>query len=1427
MRRILKLLALLLVVVAAVLAAGLAFVHTAPGGAFLAGLVKNSLDGPGTTVEIEGLEIVWGGKILVEKVSMADAEGPWLKVDKTEIDWQPLALLRRQLAIDLLAVGVVTLDRRPVATDAPIDDTGGGGLPGAIPVGIDIAEFDIGEINLGAALTKDPVRLISSGTFQVRPSPLILEGKVEIERDDDIYGRLDADFAFRPDTLLTQFELTAREPRGGVIARLLEIDALPAIDLSLQGDGPIDDWRASLAVALDDVPTVKGQLTLDRAQETTQTAARQLRFDLDGEIGRLMPQSVRPLFAGSTASTGELQLSEDFAPLQGRLETTTGALSITAAGVFAPDRLSAELDARLLAPVALSLGDRRLSAGTLNVSAQASGTLENAVLNATVDGRDVETAEGSLTDLAVSVTSRHANLSAESLEVPALFDVYATIGSVVDPRYQSFAGQSRVYGEITLRPNRHVDITSFSLSTAGLQAALSGAASPGTVRIKGTVTTPDLSAFSALSGRSLSGSSKISFSAHAAPANRSGTIELNGTGQDLAFGIGSLDPLLSGTTRLTGSLGLAADGEWTAKGLQIATPSLEVDLSGSGDLETISGQMTAKLAKLDRVNADLSGQLDLSVTADGPLSGPKLLAELKSDRLNMFGEPVEKLELSADLVASLSAPSGVVQLEAELRGQPVSGNADLSTDPSGIRRIDDLSFKTGSTRLSGNLVVDADNLPSGTLDLASPDLAEIAPLLLRDLSGALNAKVRISAIDGKPVAQVNATGREIASDGNRIGSADLTATISGLDKAPHVDGKLVAGDIQAGAAVVESLAIDAAGTVSGTAFSAKAVLPDGGLEIDGQVSDTPSGISIVLNRGSGRYQKLETNLSAPAKALVRKDGTVALETVSLALGDGRATIAGTAGKTIDLTIGLKAVPAALADAFAPDLGLGGLLSGDVAVTGSGAAPVASWSARWQGANAAKLAEFGLPPANVTSKGRFAGKNVTHDTSAVIGDGGKLAAKGSVALGEAPTLDMSVTGTLPFQLVQRQLTQSGLRLDGAAEVDMRVGGSTSAPAIEGRITSRGATLVSLNTGLVIKDLNLGADISREQVRIASFSGQIGNGGAISGSGTVGLTGSMPADLSLTVRDGTYTDGRIVTAKLDADLTVSGALTNAPVLGGIIQLKRTDITIPQALPTSLAPVDVKHVNAPARVTRQTAQMTKGSRSGSSKGIALNLSIIAPSQIFVRGRGLQAELGGQIGITGTSADPDASGAFTLKYGTLSVLSRVLTFTRGTITFLGSFDPVLDFAATTTVNSTAITVGVAGNATDPKVEFTSTPDYPQEEILALLLFNQNLSNLSAAQVAQLASAVASLGGADPLDKLRKALGVDAINIVTDDNNQTSVEVRKRVSDRVNLGVQQGTQQGSSRVTVDIDVTKNLRARGETDASGESKAGIFFEKEF
>ena len=202
----------------------------------------------------------------------------------------------------------------------------------------------------------------------------------------------------------------------------------------------------------------------------------------------------------------------------------------------------------------------------------------------------------------------------------------------------------------------------------------------------------------------------------------------------------------------------------------------------------------------------------------------------------------------------------------------------------------------------------------------------------------------------------------------------------------------------------------------------------------------------------------------------------------------------------------------------------------------------------------------------------------------------------------------------------------------------------------------------------------------------------------------------------------------------------------------------------------------------------------------------------------------------MVGTTSDPQAIGAFSLKRGQLDILTRRLTFQRGSATFDGSLTPLIDFAATTTVNDTTITVTVSGQADDPEIAFTSSPELPQDEVLALLLFGKSVGNLSATQIASLAAAIATLtGGSDsgPLATLRKSLGLDAIDINTDGEDGPSVAVGKYINDNIYLGVEQGTGSGSSRVKVDIDLDRGLKVRGEVGADGESKAGIFFEREY
>src|SRR5207253_5653302 len=75
-------------------------------------------------------------------------------------------------------------------------------------------------------------------------------------------------------------------------------------------------------------------------------------------------------------------------------------------------------------------------------------------------------------------------------------------------------------------------------------------------------------------------------------------------------------------------------------------------------------------------------------------------------------------------------------------------------------------------------------------------------------------------------------------------------------------------------------------------------------------------------------------------------------------------------------------------------------------------------------------------------------------------------------------------------------------------------------------------------------------------------------------------------------------------------------------------------------------------------------------------LDIAVDLPGNIFVRGHGLESEWRGRLTITGTSAAPVISGSLEQIRGSVDLLGKTFTLTRGAITFDGSakLDPVLD---------------------------------------------------------------------------------------------------------------------------------------------------------
>jgi translocation and assembly module TamB len=216
----------------------------------------------------------------------------------------------------------------------------------------------------------------------------------------------------------------------------------------------------------------------------------------------------------------------------------------------------------------------------------------------------------------------------------------------------------------------------------------------------------------------------------------------------------------------------------------------------------------------------------------------------------------------------------------------------------------------------------------------------------------------------------------------------------------------------------------------------------------------------------------------------------------------------------------------------------------------------------------------------------------------------------------------------------------------------------------------------------------------------------------------------------------------------------------------------------------------------------------------------------------------------VGGTAAAPVPNGTLNLRRGTLNLIGRQLTFQKGTIGFQpGSLMPALDLNAQATSGSTTITVAVQGSPAAPKVTFSSTPELPQDEVLARLLFDRSTSNLSPFEIAQIAGAVAQMtgiggGAANPLDKVRGLLGLDRLGVSSGSQQSGSgqagrqtgptVEAGRYVAPGVFLGVRQGTQGGQTGVGVQVEITPRLKLEGQT-ATGPAgdRLGLSYEFEY
>jgi translocation and assembly module TamB len=926
---------------------------------------------------------------------------------------------------------------------------------------------------------------------------------------------------------------------------------------------------------------------------------------------------------------------------------------------------------------------------------------------------------------------------------------------------------------------------------------------------RGTVAVPSLAPFAAIAGVDLKG--HTNFEAIVTTRDRRTEVTLEGM-VGVTGGAAPAPDLLGNAARVV----LAAsihDESITVKRADIDGKTIHLSAKGTATRDKVDFDWKLGLSDLAALSADVSGRME----AQGRVQGPRTNLELVADATGDVGTkqfPHGPIKSSVRLKGLPASPSGRIEASGTLDGAPLQVALAFDRGRDGALRstIERADWK--SAHAEGELTLHAgERLPRGRMAIRVAKLDDLQPWIGQPVQGGVTAEVDLVQTGGRAQAKIRLDARNAGVPGTQVEHLAVTGTVD--DPAAHASVALqVAADGISSNSVTGQIRLDVDGPQEALKLKLSSSLHH---ETEG---DVPLNATATLDANAKRLS------IATLQAQYRGQPVLLLAPVRLSYGDGVAVdrlrvgmqqavleVSGRVSPTLDVTASLRNVTPAVAKTFDVDLQADGTLTADARLQGTIAEPRGTMKLAANGLRRRTGSAARLPPASVVASAELTGQSARVDAKISAGGQSRLEASGRVPLSASGPIEVHTTGTIDAAIANSILEVNGRRVKGRIAVDLAVRGTLGEPRIEGGVKVADGELQDYALGVQLTKIEAQIEATGEAFRIVAFNAHAGSG-TVAATGTVGMFATgRPIDLKFTARNATPLSTDLLTANLDADIRLYGPSQTRLDATGSIDVHRAEIKIPKALPPEVAVLDVRRPGQKPPLP-----------SGAGPVIGLDLKVDAPRAVFVRGRGLDAETGGGLHVTGTSAAPQIAGGFDMRRGTFDLGGASLRFTSGKVSFNGTglsqkIDPTLDFVAESTSNNITAKLTVTGYADAPRIALTSTPDLPQDEILARLLFGTSAKDLTPLQLAQIASAIAAISGVggdglNPLAAVQKSLGLDRLSTGSTPTGGTTVEAGRYVSERVYVGAKQNTQ-GGTQAQVQVDLTKNLKLQATLGMGG------------
>jgi len=373
---------------------------------------------------------------------------------------------------------------------------------------------------------------------------------------------------------------------------------------------------------------------------------------------------------------------------------------------------------------------------------------------------------------------------------------------------------------------------------------------------------------------------------------------------------------------------------------------------------------------------------------------------------------------------------------------------------------------------------------------------------------------------------------------------------------------------------------------------------------------------------------------------------------------------------------------------------------------------------------------------------------------------------------------------------------------------------------------GGRIESAVTGMVVERMQAQGRFAGPKLVLTGITGSTPGGGSIAGSGTVDFSGGKAGlDLRFDASRARLLDRDDIAATVTGPLAIRSSGDGGTISGKVV-LNSGRFTLGRASAAASVPqLQVRNVGQNAEDLIELKQLQPWK---------LDVDV-AGGELNVRGLGIDSRWTTDVSISGRVDAPRLTGRADLIRGEYEFAGRNFRLDRGIIRFRGESppDPQLDIRAQAQVQGLDASILVGGTGLKPEITFASVPQLPQDELLSRLLFGTSITNLSAPEALQLASAVAALrsgsGNLDPINALRRAVGLDRLRILPADvatGQKTAVSAGKYITRKLFVEVITDGQ-GYSATRAEYQVTRWLSILSSVSTIGRTSANVRVSKDY